>query len=115
MRHTTKKAKYRKSVKPAESVFQQSWFVQMLPSPINGEVRLRMRRPSAWVRVTEAAELIACSTQKIHNLCEEGTLGWRWLDYEGAGGRKLVLVDSIQRYIARKSPSRTSPRQFALR
>jgi hypothetical protein len=87
----------------------------MIPSPVNGEVRLRMMRPAAWVRVTEAAELIACSPQKVHNLCEEGALGWRWLDYEGAGGRKLVLVDSIQRYIACKSPSRTSQHQFALR
>jgi hypothetical protein len=87
----------------------------MIPSPINGEVRLRMTRPAAWVGVTEAAELIACSVQKMHNLCEEGTLGWRWLDYQGAGGKKLVLVDSVQLYIARKSPSRPSQRQFALR
>jgi hypothetical protein len=87
----------------------------MIPSPINGEVRLRMTRPAAWVGVTEAAELIACSVQKVHNLCEEGTLGWRWLDYQGPGGKKLVLVDSVQLYIARKSPSRTSQRRFALR
>jgi hypothetical protein len=100
---TTKKAKSRKLAKPAESVFQQSWFFQMLPSPINGEVRLRMNRPSAWLSVAEGAELMACSVQKVHNLCEEGTLEWRWLDHEGAGGKKLLLVDSIQRYVVRKS------------
>ena len=100
---TTKKAKSRRLPKPAESVFQQSWFFQMLPSPINGEVRMRMQRPSAWVSVAAATELIACSIQTVHNLCEEGTLEWRWLDHPGSGGKKLVLVDSIQRYITRKS------------
>jgi len=75
----------------------------MLPSPLNGEVRLRVQRPSVWISVAEATELIACSVQKVHNLCDQGTLEWRWLDYEGAGGKKLVLVDSVQRYITRKS------------
>jgi hypothetical protein len=75
----------------------------MIPSPIQGEVRLRMRRPSAWISVADTTELITCSVQKVHNLCEEGVLEWRWLDYEGSGGKKLVLVDSIHRYITRKS------------
>jgi hypothetical protein len=110
-----RKTKSRRPAKSAGSVFQQSWFVQMIPSPVNGEVRLRMTRPAAWVGVSEAAELIACSAQKVHDLCEEGALRWRWLDYEGAGGKKLVLVDSVQLYMARKSPSRTSQPQFALR
>jgi len=52
--------------------------------------------------VAEASELIACSVQKVHNLCEEGSLEWRWLDHQGAGGKKLVLVDSIQRYLTKK-------------
>jgi hypothetical protein len=75
----------------------------MIPSPINGEVRLRMRRPSPWIRVAEAAELIACGIQTVHNLCDEGQLEWRWLDYEGAGGKKLVLVDSVHQYLTKKS------------
>ena len=103
MRRTPKKARNRTPAKPAESVFQQSWFFQMLPSPVNGEVRLRMRRPSPWISVADATELMACSIQKVHNLCEEGTLEWRWLDHAGSGGKKLVLVDSIQRYITKKS------------
>jgi hypothetical protein len=102
MSRTAKKARNRKPAKPAESVFQQSWFFQMLPSSVNGEVRLRMRRPSPWVSVADATELMACSIQKVHNLCEEGTLEWRWLDHAGSGGKKLVLVDSIQRYITKK-------------
>jgi hypothetical protein len=101
---TRKKAKNRRPAKIAESVFHQTWFVQMLPSPLNGEVRLRVRRPSAWVSVADASELIVCSINKVHYLCEEGALEWRWLDHEGAGGKKLVLVDSIHRYITRKSP-----------
>jgi hypothetical protein len=64
----------------------------MIPLPINGEVRLRMRRRSPWIRVAEAAELLACGIQTIHNLCNEGRLEWRWLDYEGPGGKKLVLT-----------------------
>lgn len=103
MSRSTKKAKRRKLATSGGSVFEQSWFVQMLPSPINGEVRMRMERPSAWVSVAAATELIACSIQTVHNLCEEGTLEWRWLDHRGSGGKKLVLVDSIQRYITRKS------------
>lgn len=79
----------------------------MLPSPIDGEVRLRMRRPSAWIGVADASELMACSVPKVHHLCEDGSLQWRWLDYQGAGGKKLVLVDSINRYITRKSPPAT--------
>jgi hypothetical protein len=75
----------------------------MTPLPTHGEVRLHMERPAAWVCVADASELITCSVQKIHNLCEEGSLEWRWLDHKGAGGKKLVLVDSIQRYIAKKS------------
>ena len=115
MRRTTKKAKSRRSVKPAESAFEYPWFVETLPSPINGELRLRVRRPSMCVRVMEAAELMACSIQKIHNLCDEGALEWRWLGYEGAGGKKLVLVDSIHRYIAQKSQLHMSHPHFALR
>jgi len=103
MSRTSHKTKNGKRATPTESVFQQSWFFQMLPSPVNGEFRLRMRRPSPWVSVAEATELMACSIQKVHNLCEEGTLEWRWLDHEGSGGKKLVLVDSIQRYITKKS------------
>jgi len=79
----------------------------MLPSPINGEVRLSVQRPSVWISVAATTELIACSVQKVHNLCEEGTLEWRWVHYEGAGGKKLVLVDSVQRYITRKSQFQT--------
>jgi hypothetical protein len=100
--------KHRKSAEPAKPVLQQAWFVQMLPSPINGEVRLRMKRPSAWISVAETKKLMACSVQKIHSLCEDGTLEWRWVHYEGAGGKKLVLVDSVQRYITRKSQFETS-------
>jgi hypothetical protein len=103
MSRSTRNANRRKLTKSAGSVFQQSWFVQMLPSPVNGEVRMRMKRPSAWVSVAAATELMACSIQTVHNLCEEGTLEWRWLDHRGSGGKKLVLVDSIQRYITRKS------------
>ncbi|MGA2604875.1 MAG: hypothetical protein ABSG14_11660 [Verrucomicrobiia bacterium] len=98
----TKRAKYGKLAKSGSSIFQQLWFVQMTPSPIDGEVHLRMERPAAWVCVAEASELIACSVQKVHNLCEEGSLEWRWLDHQGAGGKKLVLVDSIQRYLTKK-------------
>jgi len=115
MRHTTKKVKNKKFVKPSESVFQRPWFVEMIPSPINGEVRLRMTRPSMWVSVMEAAELMPCSVQKVHNLCDEGVFEWRWLSYEGAGGKKLVLVDSIHRYIAQKSQLQMSRPHFALR
>src|SRR5580704_10820544 len=100
---------------PAPSVFQQQWFIEMLPSPINGEVRLRMHRPSAWVRVADAAELITCSIQKIHNLCEEGELRWRWLDHKGAGGTKLILVDSVQQYLVKKSPRQAAVRANSLR
>jgi len=89
---------------PAPSVFQQQWFFEMIPSPINGEVRLRMHRPASWVCVAEAAELITCGIQKVHHLCDEGQLEWRWLDYEGSGGKKLVLVDSVQHYLTKKSP-----------
>jgi hypothetical protein len=80
----------------------------MLPSLINGEFRLRLRRPAGWISVAKTTQLMACSTQKVHNLCEEGTLEWRWLHYEGAGGKKLVLVDSVQRYITRKSQFQAS-------
>lgn len=88
---------------PAPSVFQQQWFFEMIPSPINGEIRLRMHRPASWVCVAEAAELIACGIQKIHHLCDEGQLEWRWLDHEGSGGKKLVLVDSVQIYLTKKA------------
>ncbi|HXI84119.1 MAG TPA: hypothetical protein VNL17_08520 [Verrucomicrobiae bacterium] len=89
----------------APSALQQQWFVEMLPSPINGEVRLRLQRPSSWVCVAEAAELMACGIQKIHNLCDDGQLEWRWLDYEGSGGKKLVLVDSVHTYLTKKYQS----------
>lgn len=92
-------AKYGKSPKPRSSVFRQLWFIQMSPSPIDGEMRLRLERPGNWVCVADASELITCSVQTVHNLCEEGSLEWRWLSHQGAGGKKLVLVDSIQRYI----------------
>ena len=84
----------------------------MIPSPINGEVRLRMQRPAAWICVAEAAELITCGIQKVHHLCDEGQLEWRWLDHEGSGGKKLILVDSLQEYLTRKmqhQPSRPPP------
>jgi hypothetical protein len=74
----------------------------MSPSPIDGEVHVRMERPGEWVCVADASELITCSVQKVHNLCEEGSLEWRWLDYKGKGGKKLVLVDSIQRFVAER-------------
>ncbi|MGD1019758.1 MAG: hypothetical protein ABSA12_10635 [Verrucomicrobiia bacterium] len=85
------------------SIFRQLWFVQLHPSPSTGEVHVRMERPAAWVCVADASELITCSVQKVHNLCEEGALEWRWLDHKGSGGKKLVLVDSIQRYITKQS------------
>ena len=103
MRHTRQPAKDTKVPGPAPSVFQQQWFVEMIPSPINGEVRLRMHRPSSWVCVAEAAELIVCGIQTVHNLCDDGQLEWRWLDYEGSGGKKLVLVDSVHQYLTKKS------------
>ncbi len=103
MRHTRQPVKHTKIPGPAPSVFQQQWFIEMIPSPINGEVRLRMRRPSSWVCVAEAAELIACGIQTVHNLCDGGQLEWRWLDYEGGGGKKLVLVDSVQHYLTKKT------------
>jgi hypothetical protein len=115
MRVTTKKVKNRRLTKSAESIFQHPWFVEMIPSPIHGEVRLRMTRPSTWISIMDAAELMACSVQKVHNLCEEGALDWRWLGYEGAGGKKLVLVDSIHRYIAQKSQLSSSRPHFSLR
>ena len=96
-------AKYGKSPKPASSILRQPWFVQMIPSPDPGEVRVRLERPADWVAVAKASELITCSVQTVHNLCEEGSLEWRWLGYKGKGGKKLVLVDSIQRYIADRS------------
>ena len=96
-------AKYGKSPKSAPSIFRNLWFVQMEPSPIPGEVRVRLERPGAWVCVADASELITCSVQTVHNLCEEGSLEWRWLGYQGKGGKKLILVDSIQRYIAKQS------------
>ena len=97
------RAKRGKLPRSESSVFRQLWFIQMNPSPINGEVHLRMERPGAWVCVADASELITCSVQKVHNLCEEGALEWRWLDHKGSGGKKLVLVDSIQRYITKGS------------
>jgi helix-turn-helix protein len=103
MSHFRQPVRHAKIPDPASSVFQSQWFVDMIPSPINGEVRLRMRRPSPWIRIAEAAELLACGIQTVHNLCDEGRLEWRWLDYEGKGGKKLVLVDSIQQYLAKKS------------
>jgi hypothetical protein len=75
----------------------------MNPSPVGGEVRLRLERPAAWICVADASDLITCSVQKVHNLCEEGSLEWRWLDHKGKGGKKLVLVDSIQRYLTKKT------------
>ncbi|MGO9526597.1 MAG: hypothetical protein ACLP0A_03395 [Verrucomicrobiia bacterium] len=103
MRRATKRAKYGKLPKSGSSVFRQLWFVHMTPSPNQTEVHLRLERPAAWVCVADASDLITCSVQKVHNLCEEGSLEWRWLDHKGAGGKKLILVDSIQRYIAKKS------------
>jgi len=97
---------------PVPAALQQPWFVEMLPSPINGEVRLRLQRPSSWVCVAEAAALMACGKQTVHNLCDDGQLEWRWLDHEGRGGKKLVLVDSVQHYLIKKHqphPSRPSP------
>lgn len=76
------------------------WFVHMSPTLNTGEYRVRLERPAEWICVAEASELITCSVQTIHNLCEEGTLEWRWVGYKGPGGKKLVLVDSIQRYVA---------------
>ncbi|HTS17577.1 MAG TPA: hypothetical protein VMP11_08390 [Verrucomicrobiae bacterium] len=101
--HRTKKPRRGKGSQPEKSIFRQLWFVEMAPSPVTGEVRLRMERPAAWVCVADASELISCSVQKVHNLCEAGDLEWRWLDYKGPGGKKLVLVDSIQCYITSKS------------
>jgi hypothetical protein len=101
---------------PAPTVFQQQWFFEMLPSPINGEIRLRMHRPASWICVAEAAALISCGIQKVHNLCDDGQLEWRWLDHEGSGGKKLVLVDSVQTYLTKKQqrlpehPARRQPR-----
>src|SRR5277367_2582233 len=103
MSRSSKPTKRPEAPSLAPSVFQQQWFFEMLPSPINGEVRLRMHRPSAWVRVTDAAELITCCIQKVHHLCEEGELQWRWLDHKGAGGTKLILVDSVQHYLTKQS------------
>jgi hypothetical protein len=103
---------------PAPTVFQQQWFFEMLPSPINGEIRLRMHRPSSWVCVAEAAALITCGIQKVHNLCEDGQLEWRWLDHQGSGGKKLVLVDSVQTYLTKKHqlpPHRPAPRPLRRR
>ncbi len=96
------RAKNGKSSKHKSSISRQLWFVHMTPSPVDGEVRVRMERPGAWVCVADASELITCSVQKVHNLCEEGSLEWRWLDYKGKGGKKLVLVDSIQRFVAER-------------
>ena len=96
------------------SIFQQVWFVEMIPSPVNGEVRLRMTRPASWICVAETAELIACGIQKVHCLCDDGQLEWRWLDHVGSGGKKLVLVDSVQRYLAKKTPPPT-PQPHAAR
>ena len=97
------RAKYGKSPKSASSASRFLWFVQTAPSPIPGEIRLRLERPGEWVCVADASELITCSIQTVHNLCEEGSLQWRWLGHKGKGGKKLVLVDSIQRYIAKQS------------
>jgi hypothetical protein len=115
MRHTRQPATDRKLPAPAPAVFQQQWFFEMIPSPINGEIRLRMHRPSSWVCVAEAADLIACGIQKVHHLCDDGQLEWRWLDHEGSGGKKLVLVDSVQHYLTKKHqlhPVHPSPRQL---
>jgi hypothetical protein len=70
-----------------------------------------MHRPSSWIRVAEAADLIACGIQKVHHLCDDGQLEWRWLDYEGSGGKKLVLVDSVQQYLTKKQQLHSAPHQ----
>jgi hypothetical protein len=111
MRHPRQPAADRKPPAPPPSVFQQQWFFEMIPSPINGEIRLRMQRPASWIRVAEVAELIACGIQKVHNLCDDGQLEWRWLDYEGSGGKKLILVDSVQQYLTKKRQLHPAPRQ----
>jgi hypothetical protein len=111
MNLSSQPASDRKTSDPS-SVFQQQWFFEMIPSPINGEIRLRMKRPSSWICVAEAAGLITCGIQKVHHLCDEGQLQWRWLDHEGSGGKKLVLVDSVQQYLTRKfqhRPGHTPP------
>jgi hypothetical protein len=111
MSRASQPARDRRTPGPPPTVFQQQWFFEMLPSPINGEIRLRMQRPSSWICVAEAATLIACGIQKVHNLCENGQLEWRWLDHEGSGGKKLVLVDSVQTYLTRKVQHHSAPRQ----
>jgi hypothetical protein len=113
MSRAHKPAPDRKLSAPAPTVFQQQWFFEMLPSPINGEIRLRMQRPSSWICVAEAATLIACGIQTVHNLCDDGQLEWRWLDHQGSGGKKLVLVDSVQTYLTKKRqrlPDHPAPR-----
>jgi hypothetical protein len=103
MRGATMKAKHTKASGSGSSISRQLWFVHMNPSPTPGEFHLRLERPGNWVCVADASELITCSVQTVHNLCEEGPLEWRWLGHQGPGGKKLVLVDSIQRYITKKS------------
>jgi hypothetical protein len=103
MRDAPIRAKHAKFPRSGSSTLRQVWFVQMTPSPTTGEYRLRLERPGDWVCVADASDLITCSVQKVHNLCEEGSLEWRWLGHKGAGGKKLVLVDSIQRYITKRS------------
>jgi hypothetical protein len=112
MSRTRQPARDSKPPGPAPTVFQQQWFFEMLPSPINGEIRLRMQRPSSWICVAEAATLIACGIQTVHNLCDGGQLEWRWLDHQGSGGKKLVLVDSVQTYLTRKLQHHPAPRQL---
>lgn len=103
MRDAPMRAKYGKNVSRSRpSVSRKLWFVQMSPSPAIGEFRVRLEQPGEWVCVADASELITCSVQTVHNLCEEGSLEWRWLSHKGLGGKKLVLVDSIQRYITKR-------------
>jgi hypothetical protein len=98
------RAKYgKKSPQSGSSISRQLWFVHMSPSPNPGEFHVRLERPGEWICVAKASVLITCSVQTVHNLCEEGALEWRWLGHKGAGGKKLILVDSIQRYITKKS------------
>ena len=80
-----------------------------------GDQVIKVKEIADWLTVLECCERVPCCEEVIYALCDDGTLTWKWKNFEGAGGTKLIHAGSFQMWLdARTRTGRLHP-QFAFR
>jgi hypothetical protein len=81
----------------------------------DGTAIARVHELTAVITTKEAARLAHCGEDLITGLCEDGTLTWRWKNFAGQGGCRLIYAPSLQQWIIERTRMGRLHPQFSFR